>query len=93
MKMSSRAIVEGLGEIERYLIILEAIPTIKVIIDTGGKWSDIKDICEPLGLDDSDFRNRPTANDYLLRSSFWVKKGRDLISDIQFSLMEELNFE
>ena len=93
MKMSSRAIVDGLTEVKRHLNIIEAIPKIKAEIETGGKWSDIKDICEPLGLDDSDFRERPSTDDYLLRNSFWTQKSKNLISDIQYSLMEELNLD
>jgi len=41
---------------ERIEQILKWLPIIRDILKLGGKWEQIKGICEPLGLNDTAFR-------------------------------------
>ena len=61
-------------EIERIKKIIKTIPAIKTILGLGGKWNEIKFLCEPLGLNDTAFRDDPTIVDYLLDKEHWKKR-------------------
>ena len=54
--------------------ILKWLPIIKQIISFGGKWEQIKGICEPIGLTDTAFREFPKVSDYLLDENYWKRK-------------------
>ncbi len=58
-------------EVERIEAILKWIPGIKQIIRFGGKWEQLKGICEPLGLTDTAFRDYPRIDDYLIDELYW----------------------
>jgi len=62
------------GTKERYIQIIEWIPVIKKIISLGGKWEQLKGICEPLDLTDTAFRDYPKENDFLLDINFWIER-------------------
>ena len=60
----------------RIVNILISIPTIRNMIKAGNKWERLKCICEPLGLNDTSFRDNPQLNDYLLDPNYWLEKLR-----------------
>ncbi len=54
--------------------ILKWLPVIKSIISLGGKWSELKGICEPLHLTDTVFRDNPTLSDFLVDEKYWRER-------------------
>lgn len=44
------------------------------ILSHGGKWQEIKHLCEPLGLTDTSFRDYPRLDDYLISYEYWEEK-------------------
>lgn len=62
------------NSVERYQQIIEWIPIIKQIVSLGGKWEQLKGICEQLGLSDTSFREYPKEDDYLLSIDYWTNK-------------------
>ena len=61
-------------EIEKIKKIIKTIPAIKTILELGGKWNEIKFLCEPLELTDTAFREKPHITDYLLDKGYWKKR-------------------
>ena len=41
-------------------------------------WLHIKDLCEPLGLTDTSFREYPRLNDYLMSRKYWKERLSNL---------------
>ena len=62
---------------ERIRLIIKTIPKIKRRFIKGGQWNAIKDLCEPLGLTDTSFREHPIIDDYLLDIKYWKKRLSD----------------
>ena len=59
---------------KQYIQIIKWIPVIKEIIYLGGEWKELKNICEPLGLNDTAFKDNPRVEDYLLNIDYWIEK-------------------
>ena len=51
--------------------IIKTIPKIRAIINKGGKWPELQALCEPLGLNDTAFRENPTTQDFLMDITYW----------------------
>jgi len=66
----------------REIEIIQAIPKIIELIKEGKDWEGIKDICEPLGLTDTAFRDNPNINDFLLSIDYWKLKAIDEIMQL-----------
>lgn len=61
-------------EIKRIEKILEKLPLIRKLIKDGYGWEVLKGICEPLGLDDTSFRENPRLDDFLVDEKYWQKR-------------------
>ena len=70
--------MENREEISKIIKKLDWIPVIKQIIFLGGKWEELKNICEPLGLNDTAFRDNPTQEDFLLDEEYWKDRIKEL---------------
>jgi hypothetical protein len=72
-------------EINRIKNTLQTLPVIRNIIRNyrwmPGEpklWDKIKDLCEPLGLTDTAFREYPRLNDFLVSYEYWEERLRIL---------------
>jgi hypothetical protein len=61
-------------EKQRIKQILEKLPLIRKLIKDGYGWEVLERICEPLGLNDTAFRENPTLDDYLVSEEYWKKQ-------------------
>ena len=62
----------------RAIKILQALPTIRSMIAKGTTWNSLKELCEPLGLTDTAFRDLPRNHDYLVSYDYWIGRLHEI---------------
>jgi len=67
-------IIQLRKDIVRYELILHWLPAIRSMIRVGGTWMQLEATCVPVGLDDTEFRDNPTSDDYLVDYKHWRKR-------------------
>lgn len=69
-------------EVKRIESILKWLSAIRSIIRAGGSWVQLQAICDPLGLNDKNFKDKPSLKSYLVDAVYWRRRLKAMDGEV-----------